>query len=851
MYTVTRKIKLALCFTSAAVLLPKVACAQTDANVVSELDSLDSASRLELPLSPEHSTGASLLEDTPVGIIEPEYSKDLAELESHVQPSAFHIGIQTKVAELEQEADARMSGCTLDRVVQPEFTKVADLEDKIPNLSTCTPDNAAQPEFTSKRSPQQLGNAELETKQLSPTSYASQNLPLVAELDKPLNQEKPKQPKQNSSDDPNYIAPPRKSPKEKVDPFTTTIILNGTAISHLTEGEFLMGVNFGDSQNTIFDVNNIFKLNSQNRKSLTRNNIFTLEQTGDYLQLQTVGQSREIEVSIKEPQTLLGTQIQLSLTASCTFPGTNPEDICTYTPGIATDRNSVDPDTLIPTNIFQASQVGKVVTPESLTAIKEPGFQTGVNNEGIGVDLFFPNAGSTPGNNQGNKILVTREEESENTPVAIYSRVRQIVKLNDRKAVIGRTVRGFGFILNDENTLLNTILQLGHLVLPDAVPKINGSSQPANSNVNNNLFYAANNVRLPPNSFTIYHAGLGSAESLQGKVTNLSQVSPAIFNGIWLGVTPVIERNFSAKTRYEITGPRITLFEDGEEGGPGSNVSVLSVVNNESFSTGTLKKFYSQVYLKNFSQDVNYTTTFMNREETSYVPHISLTGDITGTKDIIRYYTGAFGVDKIQGYLGADFTRNTVNKWTFSGGVIAYINPDKDYYSQVQGSVVKRIPLSRKANLIFSSGFNYALDREFQGRDFVNALTVGARVNIGDVSIGLVNYFGDILPDSVENTLFLDLTVKFNDYFNITGYYTPINESSSRSRVGARAQFKLGNKYNSSALTLSWTNSDYNLGTHPSGEELGVTDNVFTVLLRFGEPANPFKRGVTKPAKRI
>ncbi|MUG98037.1 hypothetical protein F7734_39295 [Scytonema sp. UIC 10036] len=827
MYTVTCKIKLALCFTSAAVLLPKAACAQTDANVVSELDSLNSASRSELPLSPEHSTGTSLVEDTPVGIIEPEYSKDWAELEP--------------------EVDASVSGCTLDRVVQPEFTKVTDLEHKIPNLSACTPDNVAQPEFTSKPSQQQFGHAELETKHLSPTSYASHNLPLVAELDKPPNQEQPEKPKQNSSDDPNYIAPPRKSPKEKVDPLTTTLFLNGTVISHLTEGEFVVGVNFGN-QNTIFDVNEIVKLNSENKKSLTRNNIFTLEQTGDYLQLQTVRQSREVEVSIKEPQTLLGTQIQLSLTASCTFPGTNPEDICTYTPGIATDRNSVDPDTLIPTNIFQASQVGKVVTPESLAAIKEPGFQTGVNNEGIGVDLFFPNAGSTPGNNQGNKILVTREELSENTPVAIYSRVRQIVKLNDREAVLGRTVRGFGFILNDENTLLNTILQLSNLALPDAIPKIKGSSQPANSNVNNNLFYAANNVRLPPNSFTIYHAGLGRAESLQGKVANLSQVPPAIFNGIWLGVTPVIERNFSAKTRYEITGPRITLFEDGEEGGPGSNVSVLSVINNESFSTGTLRNFYSQVYLKNFSQDVNYTTTFMSREETNYVPHISFTGDITGTKDIIRYYTGAFGVNKIQGYLGADFTRNTVKGWVFSGGAIAYVNPDKDYYSQVQGSVVKRIPLSQKANLIFSSGFNYALDREFQGRDFVNALTVGARINIGDVSMGLVNYFGDILPDSIENTLFLDLTVKFNDYFNITAYYTPINESSSRSRVGARAEFKLGNKYNSSTLTLSWTNSDYNLGTHPSGEGLGVTDNVFTVLLRFGEPANPFR--VTKPAKR-
>lgn len=79
----------------------------------------------------------------------------------------------------------------------------------------------------------------------------------------------------------------------------------------------------------------------------------------------------------------------------------------------------------------------------------------------------------------------------------MYSTVRQIVRANDKKAVIGRTIRGFGLLVDDENRLLNSALQLGNFILPDAEPKIEGGINQVNSNINRNLFLAANNTRIP------------------------------------------------------------------------------------------------------------------------------------------------------------------------------------------------------------------------------------------------------------------------------------------------------------------------------------------------------------------
>lgn len=634
---------------------------------------------------------------------------------------------------------------------------------------------------------------------------------------------------------PQYIIPPRIAENQKINPFTTNFPLNGLIVNHLTGSNFAVSSNFGDRINTTYDYNIFVKINNRIQESLSKDNIYTVEQTGSYVQLQSVAKKREVTVTKIEPRTLVGTEIQLSLIAACIFPGTNPSSQCTYTPGLVTDISSIDPDTLLAKRILQTSNVGDVVTPESLAAIKSPGFQRGANGQDIGVDLFFPNSGSVFSNNLSNQSTITRDEKNENATAGFYSTVRQIVRANDKEAVIGLTVRGFGLIANDKNSLLNSTLQLSGLILPDIDPEITGSENPVNPSINRNLFFAANNLRLPANSFTFYQGGIGRAQTPISRI-NARQLAPGFFDSVWIGVSPVTKRSLSSNIRYVPTGERQTITTAGAEGGLNSNAALLSVVNDQVFSPTNLQNLYSQIYLAVSNQDTNLVSSSKFVEEINYYPHISITGNITRYDDVWRYYGGLILSDKPNAYIGTDYSKNTSSDWNYFISGIVYSNPDADYYSQVQGSVSKEINLGKNSDLVLSTGLNYAIDRKYDigGTIFnspTSSITLGARANLGSISFGLNNYFGDILPNSIGNTLMADMTVKFSDNFLLSGYYTPINENSTRSRYGAQAQFRLGDN-KSPSLFLSWANNEYNFGRDTGGNQLSTTNNVFKVLFK-------------------
>ncbi|MGB3757378.1 MAG: hypothetical protein WBA07_13540 [Rivularia sp. (in: cyanobacteria)] len=643
-----------------------------------------------------------------------------------------------------------------------------------------------------------------------------------------------------------YILPPTIAAPEKIHPFTTTLPLNDVPISHLTEWEFYTGTTFGDDNNTSISAGGIVKLNGQVTESLTKNNIYTVDQKGSYLQLQRIRETRKIELTRNEPQTLLGMQMQMSFTASCLTGEKTDDKQCSYTPGLITDRNSLDPDFFVPTRIVQTANMNEVMTPESLAVMQLPGFQTGANGQQVGLDLYFPNTGAIPGNTQGNQVFYERKEKINNTQIGLYSQVRQIVKANHEKAVIGRTIRGFGLVTDNDNLLLNSTVQLGNFVLPDVKPRLEGSTKKVNTNINKNLFLAANTVRIPTSSYTFYHAGIGSADSLKPGIKRINQIPRGKFNSLWVGISPVIDRKIEKINRYQPTGKQRILADGGGEGGVDSNVSLVSAVNGENFSTNELKDFYAQVYLTNFAQDVNLVTGNRFVEDIKYYPHISFTGNIMGSLDSLKYYTGMITGKKIKAYVGSDYTRNFGNL-NVSTGAIGYINPDRDYYSQLYGSVSQKIGFSKKTNLVLSSRFNYALDREnrigkIESESPASLVTLGARANFGNVSLGVVNYFDDILPNSVDKTLIADLAITFSNNFQLTGFYTPINEASSQYRYGATAKLRLGGKYNSPTVSLSWSNNYYDLGKDSEGIKLRFTDNVFKVLFRFGSPGNPFNK---------
>ena len=796
-----KKTKLGLLFTSATILVPRIGYAQTTTDL-SELDKL--SNQEDLTFDSKFSTQPNPIQETSPSVSQPELAP--VEVFNHKGKAADLILNNTFIQP--ETASA------------PELSTIqenSNLEPINANNSisqACSPINIEQPEFS------QSG------KQFCKQDNSKDKIKIQPDV-VDLNTNK------------NFTIPPRSIQNEKnISIFTTNMSLNGTQINHLTKWQLSTGANFADKTNAYFDVNGLIRINSQLEESLTKDNIFTVEQRSSYIQFQTARKKREITVNKIEPRTVLGTEIQLSMIGSCLDANNNAGSQCTYLPGLVTDKSTIPESTLFPSKILQNSKFGDVVSPESVEAMKQPGFQKGANGDQYGIDLYFPNAGSTYGNAQSNQTSVSRTEDIENTLVGIYSNVRRIVRANHKEAVIGRTVRGFGAIAGDKNALLNSAFQLTGLLLPDADPQIEGSDKPYNKNINVNLFFAANNTRIPANSYTFYHSGIGKAKSPYKDANNVNQIPAANFDSIWIGVSPVKKYTFSSKSRYELTSPAKILSAAGAEGGLNSNINIASNINGQNFSNYLMKDFYSQIYLQVFSHDANFHTTTKFIEETNFYPHISITGNITTLNNIWKYYGGMIGGEKINAYVGTDFTQYTKDGWTFSGGAIGYTNPDNDYYSQVLGNVSKKISLGKNSNLVLSTGFNYAIDRKAEIDRFIvkspgSSVTLGARANLGDVSLGLVNYFGALLPNSIANTLLADVSWKLSNNFLISGYYTPINESNNRSRFGASARWKLGDKQNSPILSFGWNNNEYNLGSDPLGNKLGATDNVFSIMLKF------------------
>jgi hypothetical protein len=392
--------------------------------------------------------------------------------------------------------------------------------------------------------------------------------------------------------------------------------------------------------------------------------------------------------------------------------------------------------------------------------------------------------------------------------------------------------------------LLNSAVQLGAELLPDANPQLSGSDRPVNANINKNLFFAANNVRVPAGSFTVYQAGLGRAATPQAP-DQLDDLPAASFNSIWLGLSPVTKRRFSTNFRYQATGSVQAIASDGAEGGENSDIDFISVVNERIFSTRNLQNFYAQIYLSFFERDVDFLTTNELKETTSYYPHLGFTGDITRTKDVFRYYVGLIASARAKAYLGLDYTRTEPGGLRYSLAAIGYTNPDRDYYSQVQANLSQQIRLSKNSNLTLSTGLLWALDQDNQiDKTLVDSqassVTLGARANLGSVSLGVTRVFGGILPNSLDDILLADVGIQLTPNFYLTGYWAIQDENPSRSRYGASTVLKLGQAYNSPTLALGWNNYEYDYGRDAFDHDLQVSQNTFSILFRVGAPPQPF-----------
>ncbi len=644
-----------------------------------------------------------------------------------------------------------------------------------------------------------------------------------------------------------YKYPPQVVKKERVPTSLTVLPLNDVPITHLTEWQLNAGVESGFQRSTNIPIEGLYTLNSKVKQSLTQDNVFTSEQSGQYLQVKTVLDRRTLSITNADPVTVNGFQLQQTFTGSCgqLNPTAKAGSQCSLLPGVVIDRKSIDPLTLAPTEIRRGVNLGEALSPETLAALSQPGFQNNRPEEqAVGLDLYLPNVGRTYGNDNSDRSKIERYEDVDYTRTLGFYRVNQVYRSNDQKAVLGRTIHGFTGILFDRNLPINLGTQAIAQLLPDVKPRLKGSSKRANSGVNHNLILSANNLRLPDNSFVMYQAGVGQAKHPNPRTKRNSIAS---FHTIWVGLSPVSQREVTESTALANIGAEQIISAAGGEGGSQSNVdftSTLALGNQlQTINSSSLQDSYSQVYLTFFKRNADFLTASVTKEQVVYRPHISVSGNRISNSTLWRYYGGVIGFMNPIAYLGTDFTHNFKHDLHFNAGIIGYLNGDRDYYSKAEGKLAKTFHFGKNIDLSASASFRYALSRPPENTNdrvlnnpIDNFTALDLRARVGPVSLGVTRFL-DVLPSSVPNSIGLDLSIQIGKVGSLSGFFAP---QRGLKNFGAIAQFNLGRRPNHPRLGLSWSRTLFDFGVDSGGTPLGATDDRFMLTLQMGAPSNPF-----------
>ena len=628
-------------------------------------------------------------------------------------------------------------------------------------------------------------------------------------------------------------------PDKRVQPSTTRWIFNGSPVNHFTTQQLSVGGESGVNRTPVQSVNGLINFGGQTTEQTDASGIYRLDYRGTFGQIQTLRTSHQVITDIIQPSVMFGFRERLTLTGDCILPGTPVGSQCSYLPGLVTDRNSLD-ENQQPTRITQTSNFGEVVTPESLAAMRQPGFQSGANGQVLGADLYFPNAGLRAGNSQSREITVGRQEVFGQTPAIAVGRIHQTVVVNDREAAIGRTIRGNAYIQGDRNLLTFAGLQFATESLPEAIPSLAPATSNRPPSINRNLFKAPDLARIPENSFTLYQSGIARAPHSENLVAKITEIPAATYQGWWIGLSPVTSRQQENRSRVELTGPQKIVTEVGEEGGIGNNVNIQAAINGVNFDARQLKNAYQQAYISVYNQDVTLFSSSKLTETTNYYPHVSYTGNITNSDSAFRYYLGAIVLAepglKIAGaktYVGLDYSQITDRGLTYGLGGMVYTNPDPEYHSYAIGTVSQKFAFSPKNSFIVSGKVDYVpdgaakIDRTLL-QSANSSVSLGAVANFDRVSVGVSRAFASQLPNSIQNSFSTSLSLRLTDHIGISGYWTPWNENAIRSPFGAGANFRLGNSPNSPVLNLGWSLNVTDFGRDLNNRSLQQQDNVFT-----------------------
>jgi hypothetical protein len=641
--------------------------------------------------------------------------------------------------------------------------------------------------------------------------------------------------------DPRFIIAPQVLDPKVVDPFSTQFILNGNKVSHFTTTVVTTGFETGNFRNTDLSFDLYKLIGAKNVQSVTADRVVRVNSQMDVVGIRSIAQHQDITVSVAQPQTLLGFRQQISLDANC-LDGSGRT--CTFLPGLVIDESVLDPKKLQPTSVKVTSQFGDAISPASVAAIREEGFGGGANGEKFGIDLTIPVVGvvALP---EGSPppVLTGARQETFRTGVAVnYTRMNQNFATNGVESTLGRTIRSLNYVNGDRNQLANALTNAIGQILPEFVPSIAPGKPGARIVVNPNLYRAASALRLPDNSLTVYQGGTGYAPSFGSD----PKVPPgASHQALWVGMSPVVEREFVRDYRYiTLREPRIVT----NGGGEGGSVPVDINLNNFGFNSSGLQNAYGQGYVTVLNRDVSRVDADTIRQRTDYYPHISFTGANLTENSLWRYYTGAIvnagfepkSTTNIKAYIGTDYALVNPRGLSFNVGGIGYLNPDPEYSTQLFANATQSIPLGAnpRNNLVLGVNANYIIDGSItlqslpirSAQSFVNA---GIALNFGDISIGGTQFFGNILSESVENKTIFNLSWKVTDRLRVGGFISAFDRNISTNPFGANLSYELDPNSNS-AIYLGWNAAEIDFRRTLGSTANVYKDNTVSVSFRYG-----------------
>ncbi len=664
---------------------------------------------------------------------------------------------------------------------------------------------------------------------------APNNTPAVAPANAPVVVPTPA-----ATQDPRYLIPPQALDPKAVDPFATQFILNGNKVSHFSTTVVNIGDEFGSFRNGDLSFDAYKLLGASNVQSVTSDRVVRVKSQLEVAGARSIIQNQDISISVAQPQTLLGFREQISVMGDCLD---NSGRTCTFLPGIKIDKSVLDPQKLQPTGVRITSQFSDVISPASVAAIQEPGFQGGANGDEYGIDLYLPAVGVV--SSSESPILTGSRQEKFSTGVAIYNaRLTQNFATNGRESSLGRTIRSLNYINGDNNQLLNLGVNALGQVLPEIQsPPLAPGLPGAKIVVNPNLYRAANTIRIPENSLTVYQGGTGYAASFGSD----PRIPPeATHQALWIGLSPVLQRSVTQDYHYVTLGEPTIVASGGGEGG---TVPVSVNLNNFGFNSVGLQNAYAQGYVTVYNQKVDRVDVSTISQRTDYFPHISFTGTRLNENTLWRYFTGAiFNVGlqssqtspDIKAYVGTDYSIVNPRGVSFSVGGVGYVNPDPEHYSQLFANANRSIGLGTnpRNNLVFGVNANYIADGAItlksvpisSNQSFVNA---GVALNLGDISIGGTQFFGNLLPGAVDYKTVFNIGWKVNDRLKLGAFVSAFDRNISTNPIGASLSWGLDPNSNS-LLALSWNAAEIDFRRTLGPTANIYRDNTVSVSVRYG-----------------